>query len=103
MDENKLTPTEQEGSNEDTPNEQEQLVEVELYGQKVYVTKGVDLQSLINEQIEQEVSNKATGFTPRRNMSDPLLQRKKEFEEMSYTERLNLYNEDIDLYNELVK
>lgn len=75
--------------------------EVDFMGQKVYVKKGVSLDSLITEKVEEEVKKRITGNTPKRNTTDVLAQKQREFNKMGYKERLKLYQEDPTLYEQL--
>jgi len=56
----------------------------------------------IEKAIQEGIQNALKGITPKANTADHTEQEKKNFEKMTYKERLNLFNSNPHVYKKLV-
>ena len=60
-----------------------------------------EIAAYIDLRVQEGIQKALQGKTPRANTADPTETQRKDFEKMTYRERLNLFNSDPQTYNKL--
>ncbi|MDR1754258.1 MAG: hypothetical protein LBR74_05060 [Eubacterium sp.] len=66
-------------------------------------TKDPAVMSYIEQQVQEGIKKALQGTPPKANTADPTEQEKKQFDKMTYRERLNLFKTNPQVYSKLAK
>ena len=66
-------------------------------------TDDPEISAFIELKVQEGIQKALQGKTPRANTTDPTDGQRKNFDKMTYRERLNLFNSDPQTYNKLAK
>lgn len=98
-----LAAAEAEGATVENPITQTPVAEVTPQETIVDILKDTELQAYITLQIKEGIADALRGIAPRANGVDALAAQQRQFEQMTYKERLQLFNTNPQQYYRLAK